>query len=203
MERSNHHAGKGGFSGVTGALIGLSLLVGRGHDARLACDLAAVGPADEVVDVGCGPGVAARAAALRGAHVLGVDPARPMLALARRFRRSGVDYVVGAAESLPIAGGSSTVVWSLATAHHWVDVDRGLAEARRVLGAGGRLLVLERTIKEGARGHASHGWTASHAASFAAACERAGFTGVTVTEHRGRRGALVAVSGRAPDGGGS
>ena len=131
----NHHADFPGFAGLTGLLAGLTMIVGRGGVARLAADLASVSPADHVVDVGCGPGTAAREAARRGAHVTGVDPAAVMLQLARAFTRdrTAIDWAEGTAERLPQPDGSATVVWSLATVHHWKDVTAGLAEARRVL----------------------------------------------------------------------
>ena len=63
----NHHADHPGFAGMTGLVVGVGMLVmGRGN-GRLAVDLASVSDADRVVDIGCGPGAAARGAARRGA----------------------------------------------------------------------------------------------------------------------------------------
>jgi hypothetical protein len=42
----------------------------------MVADLAALTPADDVVDIGCGPGGAVAAAAHRGARATGVDPPR-------------------------------------------------------------------------------------------------------------------------------
>ena len=128
------------------------MLAGRGSVARLAADLAAVSRADHVVDVGCGPGTAAREAARRGARVTGVDPATVMLRLARVLTRdrAAIDWVGGTAERLPQHDASATVVWSLATVHHWTDVTAGLAEARGVLVAGGRFLAIERLVRPAA-----------------------------------------------------
>jgi len=60
----NHHADFPGFAGLTGLLAGLIMIVGRGGVARLAADLASVLRGDHVVDVGCGPGTAAREGAI-------------------------------------------------------------------------------------------------------------------------------------------
>lgn len=182
----NHHGDHPGFSGITGLLAGLTMVLGRKRTARLACDLAAVTADDHVVDVGCGPGAAAREAARRGAEVTGVDPASVMLGMARRltFGDLSVTWTQGAAEDLPLSDGAATVVWSLATVHHWLLLDEGLAEARRVLKPGGRFLAIERKARPGAKGLASHGWTRDQADAFAERCRDAGFTDVTVARHK-------------------
>jgi hypothetical protein len=62
----NHHAAHPGFAGLTGRVAGLAMLIAGRARARLAADLARVSDADHVVDVGCGPGSAVRAAVQRG-----------------------------------------------------------------------------------------------------------------------------------------
>jgi ubiquinone/menaquinone biosynthesis C-methylase UbiE len=195
----NHHADHAGFAGVPGLVAALGMLVmGRGY-ARLAVDLASVSEADRVVDVGCGPGNAVRAAARRGARVIGVDPAQVMLRLGRAVTREPrVSWSQGSAESLPVPDGWATVVWSLKTVHHWKDVTAGLGELRRVLAPSGRVLVMERRVQPGATGLASHGWTERQAESFAAQCREAGFDGVRVDRHRDGRGAVWVVQAIRP-----
>jgi ubiquinone/menaquinone biosynthesis C-methylase UbiE len=195
----NHHAHHAPFAGITGLLAALSMTVGRDGDARLAAELSGLAAGDRVVDVGCGPGVAARHAATLGADVTGVDPAAVMRRVARlTTRRSNVRYVDGTAESLPLAEASTDIVWSLATVHHWADVDAGLDEARRVLRAGGRLVAIERHAEPGARGHASHGWTDDQANEFAARCRAHGFGPVRVGHHRDGRRSTISVTATAP-----
>ena len=197
--RPNHHADHPGFSGVGGLFAALCFTVGRGAQADLAIELAGVGPDDDVVDVGCGPGVAVRRAADVARSVVGVDPAPVMLRVARALggpgRRGGPSgrYLQGVAEALPLPDDSATVVWSLATVHHWRDLDAGLREARRVLRPTGRLLAVERRIEPGASGVASHGWTEHHAQRFAELCRTAGFVDVEVGRHRPGRGEVLAV----------
>jgi ubiquinone/menaquinone biosynthesis C-methylase UbiE len=176
---------------------GVGMLIGGRGYARLAVNLASVSPADRVVDIGCGPGNAVRAAAQRGASAVGVDPAPVMLRLARAVTgdHSNITWSQGSAEALPLTTGWATVAWSLKTVHHWNDVTVGLAELRRVLASSGRLLVMERRVQPGAKGLASHGWTEQQAESFAAHCEAAGFEGVRVAERRVGRGAVWVVRG--------
>ena len=187
----NHHAGHTGFSGPTGVLAALILMVGRTADAELACRLSRAGAGDTVIDIGCGPGVAARHAAALGATVIGVDPAPVMVRFAKLLTRGRrVRYLAGAAESVPVGDGAATVAWSLSTLHHWADIDAGLAEVRRAVAPGGRFVALEKLIRQGATGLASHGWTRGQADTFADQLAQTGFVDVAVDVHHGRRTTL-------------
>jgi ubiquinone/menaquinone biosynthesis C-methylase UbiE len=199
----NHHADHPGFSGVSGLVAAIGFSVGRDGDADLAIRLTSVTPADDVVDIGCGPGVATRRAATIGAaSVVGIDPASVMLRVARLTPRPRggpkVRYLRGAAESLPLADGSASVLWSLATVHHWRDLSRSLAEVRRVLRPGGRFLAVERRVEPGATGHASHGWTDQQADAFAALCRAAGLTQVTAAQHTTSQRTVLTVLAVSP-----
>lgn len=192
----NHHADHPGFSGLRGLVAAVMFLFGRDDAARLAIELAALTHGDRLVDVGCGPGVAVRRARALGAEAIGTDPAPVMLRVARlRWRRDpGLDWRIGTAERLPVDDGWADVVWSLSTVHHWADLDLGLDEARRVLAPGGRLVALERRIRDPhAAGVAGHGWTVEQAESFAGCCRRHGFGDVAVATHPGDPTATVSV----------
>ena len=197
----NHHATHPGFSGPGGLLAAVSFLFGRDRAADLAIELSDLRSGDRLVDVGCGSGVAVDRARELGAQAIGVDPARVMLRVARLRWRSdaGVAWRIGTAEALPVEDGWAHIVWSLATVHHWADVDAALAEARRVLTPGGRLVVLERRIDDTqARGTASHGWTPDQSESFAAHCRRHGFADVMVRAHAGPT-TILSVVAQVPD----
>src|SRR4051794_15437950 len=122
----NHHRDHPGFAGVRGLIAAVTFSIGRADDAALAITLTGTTAGDRMVDIGCGPGVAARRAAGLGATVTGVDPAAVMLRTARLFpSRNGVRYLRGSAEDIPLADDAATVAWSLATVHHWSDIDAG------------------------------------------------------------------------------
>lgn len=197
----NHHASHPGFSGVSGLVAAVSFLFGRDHAATLAIELAQLEGGDRLVDIGCGPGIAARRARAAGAEVIGIDPAPVMLRVARlRWRADPqLSWRLGTAERLPVDAGWATAVWSLATVHHWADVGAALEEIRGVLQPGGRLVVLERRIGDiDAAGVASHGWTVDQAESFAEWCRHHGFTDVAAGTHRVGRGTLLSVVARLP-----
>jgi SAM-dependent methyltransferase len=197
----NHHAHYRQFSGAFGYLAGLTMIVGRGRDARLVADIADPQPTDHVLDIGCGPGTAARVAARHGVRVTGVDPSEPMLRLAgllTRIRRPAgeIDWVCAGAEALTVPDDSVTVCWSLASVHHWPDLVGGLSEVQRVLRPGGTLIALERRAEPGATGNASHGWTPDQADTFAAMLTDRGFASADVSNHDVGRRHVVVVTGR-------
>ncbi len=136
----------------------------------------------------------------RNSSVTGVDPAPVMLQVARLPTRhlSKVRYVEGAAEAIPLPEGSASVVWSIATVHHWSDIDAELREVRRVVLPGGRLVAMERKAQRGARGHKSHGWTDEQATAFGDRCREHGFTDVRLEQATiGRRSTVGVGSHRA------
>jgi ubiquinone/menaquinone biosynthesis C-methylase UbiE len=111
----------------------------------------------------------------------------------------GLDWRVGRAEALPAEDGSVTVVWAVSTFHHWDDPAAGLGEIRRVLAPGGRVVLAERLVPPGARGHAAHGLTADQAAALAAELAAAGFADIQRDSRRARRRTLVVVAGVQPE----
>ena len=196
----NHHADCPGFAGVAGLVAAPSMSLGRKGDAELAVRLSSLAPGEQIVDLGCGPGVAVRHAARLGAEATGVDPSAVMLRVARRLTRRSlqVKYLEGAAEAIPLGDGSGSVIWSIATVHHWSDLDAGLQEALRILRSRGRLVAIERRTQPGAKGHKSHGWTDEQATAFAARCRGHGFTDVRIEHTTIRRRSTVSVVALAP-----
>lgn len=197
----NHHAHYRQFSGAFGYVAGLTMTVGRGADARLVADIAGIQATDHVLDIGCGPGTAARLAAGRGARVTGVDPSEPMLRLAGMItgirRPAGeIDWLRAGAEDLPLPDRSVTACWSLAAVHHWPDLEGGLSEVSRVLSPDGTFIALEKRVQPGATGNAGHGWTADQAETFAALLPDHGFRATEVSDHDLGRRPVVTVTAR-------
>jgi ubiquinone/menaquinone biosynthesis C-methylase UbiE len=124
-----------------------------------------------------------------------------MLRVARLLTRSPrVRYLEGTAEALPLPDDAATLVWSIASVHHWRDLDIGLQEIRRVLRPAGRFVAIERATRPGATGHASHGWTDEQAGAFAQRCREHDLTDVRVHHDRASaRRSLVAVTASLPE----
>ena len=197
----NHHADYPQFSGLFGYIAGMTMILGRGGDGELVTEMANIGPDDHVVDIGCGPGTAARIAAKRASRVTGVDPSGPMLRwaalLTRLRRRAGkIDWVEAGAEDLTLADDSVTVCWALMSVHHWPRLEAGISEVARVLRPGGMFIALEKRTEPGATGNASHGWTAQQAEAFSVMLADHGFGSADVANHDLGRRKVVTVTGR-------
>jgi ubiquinone/menaquinone biosynthesis C-methylase UbiE len=114
-----------------------------GQWAPQLVDTARVSSGDRVLDVGCGTGVLARAAADRVAaegQVTGLDINEGMQAVARRIRPQ-IDWRQGDATKLPLPDESYDVVMSQFSLMYFPDRIAALKEMMRVLKPGGRLVI--------------------------------------------------------------
>jgi SAM-dependent methyltransferase len=100
--------------------------------------LAAVGvrPGMRLLDIACGTGLAASAAVAAGARVTAIDFSPAMIVMARSLHPA-VDFQAADAETLPFADASFDGEIANFGIHHVERPERALAEARRVLAAGG------------------------------------------------------------------
>ncbi|WUS95587.1 class I SAM-dependent methyltransferase [Streptomyces sp. NBC_00708] len=107
------------------------------YPAGLVARIVAGSPGGDVLDVGCGTGIAARQFRSAGCTVLGVEPDARMAGLARAH---GLRVEVATFEDWDPAGRTFDVV-TAAQSWHWVDPAVGAAKAAQVLRPGGRLAV--------------------------------------------------------------
>lgn len=128
----------------------MNRLMSAGLDRRWRRETAAavVRPGDRVLDVCCGTGDLALEAARAGGNVTGLDFSAPMLERARG-KSAEVEWLEGDALALPFPDGSFDAVTIGFGLRNLANVERGLAELRRVLRSGGRVAILEITRPKG------------------------------------------------------
>jgi demethylmenaquinone methyltransferase/2-methoxy-6-polyprenyl-1,4-benzoquinol methylase len=114
---------------------------------RITAD-SVVRPGDEVLDACCGTGDLAIAAARDGGKVTGLDFSEPMLERARR-KAPQLNWVRGDLLELPFADASFDAATVGFGVRNVEDLDRALAELKRVLRDSGRLAILEITQPRG------------------------------------------------------
>ena len=154
----HHHDGHHGHQndqGLSGALRYLRRLprMWRSDINDAVVDEVAPTAGERVVDIGAGMGAGAFRAAATGAHVVAVEPTpfmRRMLQARRAVsrRRRHLEVAHGTAERLPVEGRSIDAIWAVNTMHHWSDVDLAVSEIVRVLGSGGRMLLIDEAFTD-------------------------------------------------------
>ncbi|MEV0748339.1 class I SAM-dependent methyltransferase [Streptomyces sp. NPDC050273] len=95
------------------------------------------GTGTDVLDIGCGTGIAARQFQAAGCTVLGVEPDARMAAFAQS---RGLNVEVATFEAWQPAGRTFDAVVA-AQSWHWVDPSTGATKAAQVLRPGGRLAI--------------------------------------------------------------
>lgn len=107
---------------------------------QVLADLDAVGPDRLALDVGAGTGKWTRALRAAGSTVVAAEPVAAMRSVLRAVLPEAL-VVAGTAEALPVASARVDLVCA-ATALHWFDLERALAEMVRVTRPGGHLAVV-------------------------------------------------------------
>ena len=93
-----------------------------------------------VVDVGCGAGRAVAELTGQGVRVMGIDVSDQMIALARERWPYG-EFRVGDTDALPLGNREAAGYRADKVIHALADPGRALAEARRAVASGGRIVV--------------------------------------------------------------
>jgi demethylmenaquinone methyltransferase/2-methoxy-6-polyprenyl-1,4-benzoquinol methylase len=113
-----------------------------GRWKRRLVRLAAITPADDLLDLACGTGDILSDAAPRAKNAVGLDVTHRMLQLAKARRRDSV-VVTGDMMALPFGPARFTVVTTGYGLRNVPDLRAAIAEIHRVLVPGGRLLSLD------------------------------------------------------------
>lgn len=103
-------------------------------------DAAQVTSRRRLLDAGCGAGLLALLASLRGAEVSALDASAALLAIVRQ-RVPAADVREGDLEALPFADDTFDAVTAVNSLFYAADMDAAMRELVRVLRPGGRLVV--------------------------------------------------------------
>ena len=100
-----------------------------------------------VADLGAGEGSFALLLSQRAVRVIAVDSSAKMIEVGReQAQRHGIkniDYRLGDMEEVPIGDGEVDLVFFTQSLHHALHPERAVEEAWRILGTGGRIVVLD------------------------------------------------------------
>lgn len=114
--------------------------------------LSAPEPQWAALDIATGTGHTALALASHVASVIGVDLTPEMLAEAEQLRSAraitNVSFRIADAHALPFADSTFDLVTCRLAAHHFSNITQALGEMKRVLRAGGRLVINDRSVPE-------------------------------------------------------
>ena len=140
-----------------------------------------------VADLGAGEGASALLLAQRAKKVIAVDSSARMIEVGREHaQRHGVknvDYRLGDMEEIPIGDSEVDLVFFSQSLHHALHPERALAEAARILVAGGRIVILDlvRHRFEEARELYADEWLGFGEAELESMLQSAGFVNVEAT----------------------
>ena len=121
----------------------------RGGDLEQFIALVGSRPEAYAMDLGFGGGHVSFALAPLVRKVVAYDLSEAMVAMVRaeatRRGFANLDARLGTAERLPCPDAAFDIVATRYSAHHWLDVQAGLREARRVLKPGGLAVFMDAT----------------------------------------------------------
>lgn len=100
-----------------------------------------LGPANKLLDVGCGSGLFISQAAAKGAEVTGIDASGELITEAK-LRNPLAEFMTGEMEEMPFADNSFNIVCGFNSFQYAANVKNALLEAKRVLLPGGKLVVM-------------------------------------------------------------
>jgi SAM-dependent methyltransferase len=185
-------------SGRAGRVV--AALMNRGNrdlNAR-AIDLLDIHAGARVLDLGFGGGLTFAPLLARGATVVGVDRAQDMVDAARARHHADVEagrisVHAGEVQALPLEDGAVDRILTVNTVYFWPDLSPALAELRRVLAPGGRVVI---GIRDGAVMERVDPavFTVRPPAEITAALASAGFAGAEVHSAPDRKSHLISAN---------
>ena len=115
-------------------------------------------PTAHILDVGCGTGALLERIrqTFPDAVLHGLDISPKMLTIARNRNIHEVAFDEGDAENLPYDNNSFDIVVCCSSFHHYPNPQKALAEFRRVVKPGGKLLICDMDLPDIARLFANH-----------------------------------------------
>jgi ArsR family transcriptional regulator len=173
------------FDSVAGRL-GKDYVPGKSWKS-LAEALLRLMPPMVVADLGAGEGSFALLLSQRAVRVIAVDSSAKMIEVGReQAQRHGIkniDYRLGDMEEIPIGDGEVDLVFFSQSLHHALHPERAVEEAWRILGVGGRIVVLD-LVKhrfEEAREMYADEWLGFSEEELEAMLRNAGFANIETT----------------------
>ena len=141
-------------TGFFGRLIGRGMNTGHGNLRRWGLSHISINLDAFILDVGCGGGKAVQELARISSRgkVCGIDYSEEMVQLARKINKEfvgngHVEIMHGSVSSLPFPDGMFNLVTAFETYYFWPNLIDDLREVKRVLKAGGTLLIANEVYK--------------------------------------------------------
>jgi ubiquinone/menaquinone biosynthesis C-methylase UbiE len=100
-----------------------------------------LGPHDILLDVGCGTGISSE---VFKCQIVGLEPAKEMLAQSRKENTSNMEFLQGEGEYLPFSNNSFDAIICVTALHNFKDPKAGLEEIKRVGKGKGAITILKK-----------------------------------------------------------
>jgi ubiquinone/menaquinone biosynthesis C-methylase UbiE len=187
--------------GLMGRLVGWLMARSNRDMNRIAVNVLAAKPNDEMLEIGFGPGHAIELLVKRTAakFIAGVDPSGEMVEQAKSRNQDAVDagrvtLLQSTADELPFSADRFSKVFAVNNFLIWDAPDRCLGEIRRVLRNKGRLVICLRRAPRTPRWWKSPGATADELKAIRGLLTAAMFCNVRLVERRLKRRIVCLVA---------
>lgn len=142
-------------TGLMGHLVGYALAFKNRERSEWVMALLDLKPSDRVLEIGFGPGADVQRASRIASSVAGLDHSEVMVSQASKrnsaaIREGRVDLKLGTAIQLPYPDSQFDCVFAINSAQFWKPLPTALAETKRVLKPGGRVLLAIQPRNKGA-----------------------------------------------------